>query len=177
MAYDSQAQEFAYSFYAKGWSKPRALAEIRKVYPGLSASTWDEWVEKLDWRARRGLADAKLREFEDLVRDTARVLLLELDEIRKKLYEQVKGGTPDTQTVYAYTSVVKQIADISRQHLTSRDGDRVAMDVLNNAFERLLSELREIEGLAKPLEEHAAEVGRVVAAVAEQFGREKKGAA
>ncbi len=81
MAYDSQAQEFAYSFYAKGWSKPRALAEIRKVYPGLSASTWDEWVEKLDWRERRGLADAKLREFEDLVRDTARVLLLELDEV------------------------------------------------------------------------------------------------
>jgi hypothetical protein len=174
VAYDSQAQEFAYSFYAKGWSKLRAVSEIRKIYPGFSGSTWDEWERKLGWRERRAVADAKLREFEDLVRDTARMLLLELDEIRKNLYLRVKGGSADTQTVYAYTSVVKQIAEISRQHLAGRDGDRVAMDVLNAAFERLLSELRDVAGIAKPLEEHAGEVGRIVAAVAEQFGREKR---
>lgn len=173
MAYDTQTQEFAYGFYARGWSKDRALREIRKVYAGFSGSTWDEWVSKLDWKQRRALADAKLREFEELARNTASVLLLELEEVRRRIYDQIKNAKElDTQLVYSFNSVSKQMNEIARQHLASRDGDRVAMQVLNLAFERFLTELREIPAVAKVLEENAARVGQAAEKVAEQLGRE-----
>lgn len=173
MAYDTQAQEFAYGFYARGYSKERALREIRKCYPGLSGSTWDEWVSKLDWKQRRALADAKLRDFEELARNTASVLLLELDEVRKRLYTQIQGGKElDTQLVYAFNSVSKQINEIARQHLASRDDDRIATQVLNLAFERFLAELTEIPVLGEALRANAARVGQAVEKIAEQLGRE-----
>jgi uroporphyrinogen-III synthase len=170
MAYDLKAQEYAYSFFARGVSKERAVREIRKVYGGFSSSTWDEWVAKLDWRERRAEADIKLREFEDLAQNTAKVLLLELDRIRQRLFKEVEEKGPDTQAVYAYTSVAKQIADISRQHLANRDGGRLALEVLNAAFERFLTELREDPELAKILAAKATLIGRTVEKVAEEFG-------
>jgi hypothetical protein len=170
MAYDLKAQEYAYSFYARGMSKERALREIRKSYPGLSGSTWDEWVEKLGWRERRAEADIKLREFEDLAQNTAKVLLLELDAIRKKLAADIEKNGAETQAVYAYTSVAKQIAELSRQHLASRDGGRLALEVLNAAFERFLTELRDDADLAKVLAAKSTLIGKAAEKVAEEFG-------
>lgn len=172
MAYDAKAQEHAYSFYARGWSKARALLEIRRVYAGFAGSTWEEWEKKLEWKERRALADAKLRDFEDTCRDTARLLLLELNHIRAGLYAQVKDGPADTQTVYAYGSIVKQIVDLSARHLASRSEERVAMEVLNAALSSFLTGLRQIDGLCEPLEQHAEQVGALVTAAAEQFGME-----
>jgi hypothetical protein len=176
VAYDAKAQDFAYSFYARGWSKARALPKIREVYAGFSGSTWDEWEAKFGWRERRAAAEVKRIEFETLLNDTARVLLVELDEVRKPLYDKVRTGTADTQTVYAYTSIVKQIADITRQQLAMRDGDRVAMETLTRAFDGLFAKLREISDLGAALERNAEAVGAAVAQVAESFGREKGGA-
>jgi hypothetical protein len=170
MAYDSKAQEFAFGFYARGVSKEKALREIRRVYPGLSGSTWDSWVKTLGWEQRRAASDMKLREFEELCRDTARILITELNEIREKLMANVKAGKCDTQTVYAYTSTARQIADLSRQHLATQDPRRISMDVLMSAIEKLLSGLREIEGLAAPLERHASAVGDLVTKIGEEFG-------
>ena len=173
MAYDTRAQEFAYGFYARGLSKEKALREIRRSYPGFAGSTWDSWLETLGWRERRAQADMRAREFDALVQDTAKILLLELDGLRKKIALQFAAeGPPDTQAVYSYTSVCKQIADLARKHLASRDNGRVALEVLGLAFERLLTELRGDAGLAKALEEKAAFVGRAVEKVAEEFGAE-----
>lgn len=172
MAYDAKAQEFVYGFYARGWSRDRSLPEIRKVYAGFAGSTWDKWLKDLDWPARRAASDVALREFEDLCRDTTRVLVIELKTIKDALFDKVKDGKGDTQTVYAYTSVTKQIAELTREHMADRDVDRVAIGVLNTAVEQLLTGLRGINGLAKPLEAHAAEIGDIVAAIAQQHGRE-----
>ncbi len=172
MAYDTQAQDFAYSFYARGWSRERALPEIRKVYPGFSASTWDEWVKRLDWPQRRALADVKLREFDDLCRDAARSLLLELNEIRERLLKDIRAGKADTQTYYAFNSIAKQIAEMSRQHLSAQDPQKVAIEVLAAAIEKLLVGLRGIDGLAGPLETHAKRVGELVGEISEEFARE-----
>lgn len=172
MAYDAKAQEFAYGFYGRGWSKERALREIRKSYPGFSGSTWDEWVEKLDWRGRRAAADAKLREFDDLVRDSDRAMLLELDELRKNAWKAVNVEKPDPQATYAYLRVVKAIADLCRHQLASRDGGKVVLEVLNAAFERFVTVLREDPELAELLAKKAALVGRAVEKVAEEFGAE-----
>jgi uroporphyrinogen-III synthase len=172
MAYDQKAQDFAYTFYSRGVSRDRAVREIRKVYAGFSGSTWDEWEKKLAWRERRAQADVKLREFEELAQNTASVLLLELDEIRKKLLRDIGERGADVQTVYAYTSVAKQISEISRQHLANRDGGRVALEVLNLAFQHFLTELREIPDLAKPLEANAAKVGKLIEKTAQEFGLE-----
>lgn len=173
MAYDAKAQEFAYSFYARGVSKERAVAQIRKTYPGFSASTWDEWVNKLGWRERRADADVRLREFEDLAQNAAKALLLELDTLRKQLWQNLQEKGTDTQAVYAYNAVAKQIAEISRRHLTDRTGsDRVAMEVLNIAFERFLTALREDPELARVLAARSAAVGHAVEKVAEEFGEQ-----
>lgn len=170
MAYDLRAQEFAYSFYARGMSKERALREIRKSYPGLSGSTWDEWVEKLGWRERRAEADIKLREFEDIAQNTAKVLLLELDRLRKKIAEGIEKNGPDSQAVFAYTRVVSQIADLARQHLANRDGGKLALEVLNAAFERFLTLLRDDAAVANVLAGKATLVGKAAEQVAEEFG-------
>lgn len=172
MAYDLKAQEFVYGFYARGWSKERALPDIRKVYPGFSGSTWDEWVKKLDWPARRAQADAKLREFEDLCRDTTRLLLLELNEIREKLLLVIRSDKADTQTYYAYKTIAAQIADLAREHLSSQDPQKVAAEVLTTAIEKLLTGMRSIDGLAPALERHARQVGELVTSISEEFGRE-----
>ena len=172
MAYDTKAQEFVYGFYARGWSKERALPEIRKCYPGFSGSTWDDWVKKFDWPARRAAADAKLREFDDLCRDTARLLMLELNEIRERLLKEIREGKTDTQTVYAFNSVAKQIASLAEMHLAERDNDRIALAVLSQAFDEFLGRLRDIDGLGPTLERSAREIGELVVAVSEKFGRE-----
>jgi len=172
VAYDSKAHEFVFDFYRRGWSKERALVEIRKVYAGFSGSTWDEWIKKFDWPRRRALADVQLREFEDLCRDTNKTLLFELDKIRNQLSAAISEGDIDTQTVYAYTKVAKQMAEIADQHLASGDSRRVAMGVLSLAFEKLLSGLQEVEGLAEPLKKSATAVGQLVTRISEEFGRE-----
>jgi hypothetical protein len=172
LAYDLKAQEFAYGFYARGWSRERALPEIRKVYPGFAGSTWDEWIRKLDWPQRRALADSKLREFEDLCRDTTRLLLLELNEIRERLLKAIREDKADNQTYYAYNSIAKQIAELARQHLSSQDPQRVSLEVLNTAFERLLTGLRSIPALEKALEANARDIGQIVTQISEEFGRE-----
>ena len=173
MAYDAKAQEFVFGFYVRGWSKDRALPEIRKVYAGFSGSTWEEWERKLEWRERRALADAKIRDFEDLCRAAGAILIQDLEAVRQKLLRAINEspGEADTQTVYAFASVTKQINEIARHHLSSRHSDRVAMQVINSAFERFLAELRSVPELASALEQHATTVGQAVAAVAEQFGQ------
>ena len=172
MAYDSKAQDFAYSFYARGLSREKAVREIRKVYAGFSGSTWDEWEDKLGWKQRRALADAKLREFEDSCRDINRTLLLELGEMRGGLFEQIKSGNADVQTYYAYLRLAKQTHEISAAHFAGRDNDRVAVKVLDDAVQLLLLELRGIPGLMRPLEENASAVGAAVAEIVEKFGQQ-----
>lgn len=172
MAYDAKAKELAFSYYARGYSKERALRELQKIYPGMSGSTWDAWADKGDWKTRRASLDLKAREFDELCQDTARILIAELNEIREKLIASVRDGKVDNQTVYAYTSTARQIAELSRQHIASRDPRRIATQTLMEVIEKLLSRLRELPGLAAPLEANAKAVGEVVTGIGEEFGAE-----
>lgn len=172
MAYDAKAKEIGFSFFSRGYSKEKALREMQKIYPGLSGSTWDSWVEKGEWKARRATLDLKAREFDELCQDTARILIAELNEIREKLISSVRDGKVDNQTVYAYTSTARQIADLSRQHIAGRDPRRIAAQTLMEVIEKLLSRLRELPGLAAPLEANAKGVGEIVTNLGEEYGAE-----
>jgi|SRR6185437_1001752 len=172
MAYDSKAIDFAYSFYARGMSRAKAVAEIQKVYAGFSNSTWDEWERKYEWRQRRALADAKVREFEDSCRDIGKTMLLELDGIRKRLYALIESGDCKTETYYAFLSVAKRTHEISATALANRDTDRVAVKVLSDAIETFLLDLRGIPALTRPLEQSSAAVSGAVAEVMEKFGQQ-----
>ncbi|HEX4135902.1 MAG TPA: hypothetical protein VHY84_14905 [Bryobacteraceae bacterium] len=171
MAYDAKAVDFVYSFYARGWSKAKALPEIRKVYAGFAGSTWDEWETKNDWRQRRALADAKLREFEDTCRAINQTLLMDLEEARKRLFKLITEDAADNQTYYAFGAIAKRIAELAREHFAGRDADKVATRVLNDAIEFLLIEMRQIPGLALAMEENAAAIGQAAESVAEKFGQ------
>lgn len=170
MAYDAKAVDFVYSFYARGWSKAKALPEIRKVYAGFAGSTWDEWEAKNDWRQRRALADAKIREFEDTCRAINQTLLMDLEDARQRLYKLITAGA-DVQTYYAFAAIAKRIAELARDHFAGRDADKVATRVLNDAIELLLIEMRQIAGLARAMEDNAAAIGQAAADVAEKFGQ------
>ncbi len=171
MAYDAKAVEFVYSFYARGWSKAKALPEICKVYAGFSGSTWDSWEAKYEWKQRRALADAKVVQFEDECRDIGRTLLLELNEARSRLFKKIVDGDDDIQVYYAFVSLAKRTAEMSQQFFANRDPERVAAGLLNDAIEHLLLGLREIPGLTRALEENSAKVGAAVAATAERFAQ------
>lgn len=172
MAYDTRAQDFAFGFYAKGLSREKAVREIRKVYPGFAASTWDEWVKKLDWEARRAAADLKKREFEDLCENTAQAILLELSEIRERLLKDIRTGKGDTQTVYAFNAISKQIIDLARAHLVTKDQAKVSIVILEQALEKFIAGLRSIDGLGPVLEKHAASIGKLAEQVGEEMGQE-----
>lgn len=170
MAYDAKAQEFAYGLYAQGLSKEKALAQIRKHYPGFSGATWDEWVAKLAWKERRAAADAKAREFDSLCQDTARALMQQLAEIKEELFTHIKAGKAGTQEIYAFTSVTKQMADLAKTHLAKKDPMRISIELLNTAFEKFLSGLRSLPGMEKPLEQNASQIGRLLIDIAEAHG-------
>jgi hypothetical protein len=170
MAYDARAQEFAYGYYARGWSRDRAVVEIRKTYAGFSRNTWDEWEKKFDWKARRASVEAKLRALEDDLGDVHRSMLLDLEEVRKNLVEQHRNTPGDTQTVYAITAVSKRIGDLAKQHLASRDGDKVSMEILHRAIDSLLDTFARVPEIAQAMKAHANEVGAAVEQVAEHFG-------
>ena len=170
MAYDAKAQEFAYSFYLRGWSKARALPEIRKQYSGFSGSTWDTWETSLDWKGRRATAEAKMRAFEDDVQNTTRALLLELTDIREKLYAHLKDNPTDTQAVYAHSSVSKRITELAKQHIAGRDGEKLSLELLNQAVEVLIAELQQVPEIGEALRKNAPSVGEAVSKVAERFG-------
>lgn len=172
MAYDTRAQDFAFGFYAKGLSKEKALREIRKVYPGFAGSTWDSWVKSLDWEARRASLDLKRREFEELCENTAQAILLELSEIREGLLKDIRAGKGDTQTVYAFNAVSKQIVDLAKAHLVNKDQAKVSIVILEQAIEKFLAGLRSIEGLAPALEKHASAIGKLAEQVGEEMGQE-----
>ena len=170
MAYDSNAQEFVFGFYAKGWSKERSLPEIRKVYAGFSGSTWDEWERKYEWKRRRAERDRRASEFSELLANQAQTLIAELDLVRLDLLKKLTDTKHDPQIVHAYTSVVKQMDGIAQRHLRSADPLRIPMEVLNRAFGEVFERMREIPELAKPLAKHAETVGEVVTAVSERYG-------
>ncbi len=171
MAYDAKAQEFVFNFFLRGWSRDRALPKIREVYPGFAASTWDEWEKKHDWKYRRAAADAKAREFEDLLADTPRVLVTDLELQRQALLKAMKEApTVDPQMIYALNAVSKHITDISVKFLATRDPIRISAEHTGEIVEKLLTELREIPGVGKALAANAEKVGTVVTRVAEAHG-------
>ncbi|HZL55704.1 MAG TPA: hypothetical protein VFC21_01400 [Bryobacteraceae bacterium] len=171
MAYDSKAAGFVYSFYARGWSRAKALPEIQKVYAGFAGSTWDEWEKRYDWKQRRALADAKLREFEDKCNDINRTLLLEMDDARGRLYKKIQDGEADTQTYYAFSQLANRTADLSANYFSSRDPGRIATQVVGDVVEHILSELQSVPGIRAVLQANSAEVGRIAAGAAERFGQ------
>ncbi len=171
MAYDAKAQDFAYSFYARGWSRDRAVAEIRKQYAGFGKSTWDEWERKFDWKARRASAEAKVRALEEDAGDITRAMLLDLNDIRVRLVADLKAkDAPDNQAIYAIASVSKRIADLAKQAVANRDGAKVEMEVIHTAIDALLGNLQAIPGVGAVLKENAAAVGSAVAQIADRFG-------
>ena len=75
-------------------------------------------------------------------------------------------------TYYALLSIAKRTHEISAKHFAERDNDRVAVQVLSEAIEFFLLELRSVPGITRALEENAAAVGNAVSAVAEKFGQQ-----
>jgi hypothetical protein len=172
LAYDAKAQEFAFGLYCR-MSKERALEEMRKVYPGVSGSTWDDWVNKLDWRARRAESDARLREFDTVCRDTGRVLMVELQAVKDRLLKELELVPGDTQKVYAFTSVTKQMNDIAAKYLTSRDPRRIQTEVIADVVEKLLAGMRGMDGLGQAMQRNAVPIGQLVARLTQEFGAEQ----
>ncbi|MCB1020619.1 MAG: hypothetical protein KDC27_11870 [Acidobacteria bacterium] len=170
--YDETAREFVYGFYARGYARDKALPEIRKVYSGFAARTWDRWVEEHSWRERRALADAKIARFEEFAANAWIELLMDLDVARRRLRESIDSQKEiDPQTVYAFTSVSAQIVNLVAKHGGSKDPQKVAMETIALAVEAMVNEMKAVEGLGPALKRRAQEVGRIAKKIAEQFGR------
>lgn len=169
-SYDETARELVYGFYARGYSREKALKQIRRVYPGFAAATWDRWLIDHNWPERRALADAKVAQFETFAEQAWIELLMDLDAIRRKLRAEF-DQKPDPQLAYAFTSVSAQIVNLVAKHGGAKDPQKVAMETLALALESFIQELKTVESLGGPLKKRAQEVGRLVKKIAEQFGR------
>ena len=168
--YDERAREFAFGFYLRGVSRERALPEIRKQYAGFSAATWDAWEKQYDWKARRAAADERRREFEQLMQETPRLMVMDLEEARQAVMKRIRTGDASPQLIFSLRDLSAQITEIGEKFLASKDPIRMRMDSVNAVVEGLLNELRSIEGVAEALEEKASLVGRAVETVAQQHG-------
>ncbi len=179
MAYDQAAIEFVLSFYLRGFSYEKARPEIDKVYAGFSLNTWDQWSKKHNWPRRRAELDHKRSEFFELCRDGERVLLEELTVVKDKVLEKIQepGAELKPQLVFAYKTVASEILDIIRNHNENKDPGKIAMVVLEASFGQFLQELKEVKGFQKLLFDNSELIGRIVANVAQNHGREHGAAA
>lgn len=175
MRYGQDAREFVWSFYRAGVPRDEAVRKIRRLYPTFTAKTYAKWADDGGWEGRRALLDAKAREFGELAEGTPLALLVDLTEIRKKVKADIDEKTADgkelAQLVYAYSNVSKQLIDVLTKLGSSKDPQKVAMEVLVAAFEAVLLELQTIPGVKVVLKKNADAVGKVVEKTAEKFGR------
>lgn len=168
--YVPESQEMAFGLYMRGITGAAAVKEMRLLYPSFSQATWTKWIKKFDWEKRRAMADAKRREVQDAGYTIMPVLLAELIEVKDGLVGKLRKGDIDPQDVYALDRMVAKIVELVSKHLP-QNNQQVALEVLQRAFEELITEMRAIPVLAKPMEQNAVPIGKLAGKVAEKYGR------
>lgn len=168
--YEPEIKEFAYTVWRESGQNMDDCSRALNGKYGyvISRATLLNWRKKYDWERRSAQADAEERL---LARDSSYPSLLLALIKRKQKYDEYFDSLPvsriDTQAVYAYSSIIKQIVNIQVQRKSedagSADHARIFLEnlefivqvlktsdpegvkAINRNFDRIMSKYKQLE--------------------------------
>ena len=84
----------------------------------ISKPTLYDWIDKFNWKDRAARADAEEQKADDAQMSFEEKMLADLVKQKEKYeryFETLKEGVTDNQATYAYTALVRLIADIKKK--------------------------------------------------------------
>lgn len=115
-SYLTETVETAYRTWREcGQNVEMTLRQMEKKGWKLSRPTIYEWADKYAWKDRAARAEAEEHKAADAVKNAEDNAVRSLEKVRERYeryFDAMSEGTVDNQAMYAYTGVVKSIAEI-----------------------------------------------------------------
>jgi hypothetical protein len=119
-SYIAENRELAYRTWRECGQNIELTIRTLKERDGLPVTkpTLYDWIKKYTWKERAARAETEEQKAGDIQISFEEKMLADLvkqKEKYEKYFETLKEGTTDNQAMYAYTALVRLIADIQRK--------------------------------------------------------------
>lgn len=137
-SYVAENRELAFRTWRECGQNIELTVRTLKDRDGLPVTkpTLYNWIDKFNWKERAARAEAEEQKAGDIQVSFEEKMLADLAKQKGKYeryFETLDDATPDNQAMYAYTALVRLIADIRKKSLPERQGKRVAADTARGA--------------------------------------------
>ena len=165
-SYQAETREDAYKTWREcGQNVEQTLAVLSKKGYFISKPTVYDWMEKYGWKERAARAEVEEKKAIDTTTNAEARAIASLRKVQERFeryFETLGEGKIDSQAVYAYTGIIKSIAEIKEktgavkaalfldfmkdliEWLSKNDPDSV--DVIERNFDDFVSYARERYG-------------------------------
>lgn len=106
--------ELARKLYVQTRSLERVWKELKRQGYNVSKNTLKRWKAEYKFKEACRVYDEKLKQYNDIALEIEKEILLELYELRQTLKDQIKQNPGDSQLIYSYLGVLKQIQELKR---------------------------------------------------------------
>jgi hypothetical protein len=119
-SYIAENRELAYRTWRECGQNIELTIRTLKERDGLPVTkpTLYDWIGKFNWKDRAARAEAEEQKAGDIQISFEEKMLIDLVKQKEKYesyFETLSEGTTDNQAMYAYTALVRLIADIRRK--------------------------------------------------------------
>ena len=118
-SYQAETREDAYKTWREcGQNIEQTVAALaKKGYP-ITKPTLYEWMEKYGWKERAARAEVEEKKAIDTTMNAEARAIASLQKVQErfeKYFDSLGEGKIDSQAVYAYTGIIKSIAEIKEK--------------------------------------------------------------
>ena len=115
-SYEAETREDAYRTWREcGQNIEQTAAALGKKGYFISRPTLYDWIEKYGWKERAARAEVEERKAGDKMMNAESRALAGLERVQaryEKYFETLGEGKVDNQAMFAYTGIIKSIAEI-----------------------------------------------------------------
>jgi hypothetical protein len=112
---DTELIRRARDLYVQTRNMTRVHRELKRLDYVVSMSTLKRWKREGDWDGYAEKLDARLNAFNEVVLDFEKEILEDLIVLARDLKKKIKDSDKkDSQLIYSYLGVVKQIQDLKK---------------------------------------------------------------
>ena len=112
---DTELIRRARDLYVQTRNMTRVHRELKRLDYVVSMSTLKRWKREGDWDEYAAKLDARLNAFNEVVLDFEKEILEDLIVLARSLKQKIKDSDKkDSQLIYSYLGVVKQIQDLKK---------------------------------------------------------------
>jgi hypothetical protein len=118
-SYQAETREDAYKTWRDcGQNIEQTVAALAKKGYFITKPTIYDWMEKYGWKERAARAEVEEKKAIDITMNAEARAITSLEKVQEryeKYFETLGEGKIDSQAVYAYTGIVKSIAEIKEK--------------------------------------------------------------